>query len=421
MEPQRGSQATLEDLLERVLDKGIVLKLDLIIGLAGIPLIGISLQGAIAAVETMLDYGMMEAWDADTRAYAVREERRREFGFQPGEHPVLDLYGSYHRRRGISRVWQPGRLILTDRRLLLVRSAPPEVLFETLVSAIVGIGRVVHENLGAGRREIVSLALADGTMAGIYAAKPDLLEARLREGIRRLGQAVTEIPAAQLERLDLGAVAGGQLWHRWVPGRGSALWKSGWAALTGTELTWRGDPPQGALLRVPLTGIWGVTIERREFGTLGVRDVLVITRGAGGTAPRPCSRVRAFAHGMRRSGERRLPATGTAMLDLEEGNLRQGLLALVVALLEVVKEALVHAALRRVEGGRLNDAEVERLGDALAELEEAVAQIKAEHGVEKAVQGVRDDLDEVVSKLIDTMIGRERWSSGTERTDAQRA
>jgi hypothetical protein len=32
---------------------------------------------------------------------------------------------------------------------------------------------------------------------------------------------------------------------------------------------------------VPLTEIWGVTIERREFGTLGVRDVLVVTRGAG--------------------------------------------------------------------------------------------------------------------------------------------
>ena len=109
------------------------------------------------------------------------------------------------------------------------------------------------------------------------------------------------------------------------------------------------------------------------------------------------------------------------MLDLEEGNLRQGLLALIVALLEVVKEALVHAALRRVEGGRLSDAEVERLGDALAELEEAVAQIKAEHGVEEAVQGVRDDLDQVVSNLIDTMIGRERWSSETERTHAQRA
>ena len=108
------------------------------------------------------------------------------------------------------------------------------------------------------------------------------------------------------------------------------------------------------------------------------------------------------------------------MLDLEESNLRQGLLALVVALLEVVKDALVHAAVRRVEGGRLTDAEVERLGDALAELEEAVAQIIAEHGVEEAVQSVRDDLDQVVSKLIDTMIGRERWSKEMESSDAQR-
>lgn len=109
------------------------------------------------------------------------------------------------------------------------------------------------------------------------------------------------------------------------------------------------------------------------------------------------------------------------MLDLEEGNLRQGLLALVIALLEVVKEALVHAAVRRVEGGRLSDAEIERLGDALAELEEAVAQIKAEHGVGDAVQSVRDDLDEVVGRLIDTMIGRERWAEEVERTHAQPA
>ena len=95
------------------------------------------------------------------------------------------------------------------------------------------------------------------------------------------------------------------------------------------------------------------------------------------------------------------------MLDLEQGNLRQRLLALVVALLEVVKQALVHVAIRRVEGGRLSDAEVELLCDALAEFEEAVAQIKAEHGIADAVQDVQDDLDEVVSRLIDTMTGRE--------------
>ena len=53
MEPQRGSQATLEDLVERVLDKGIVAGLDHRRG--GDSADRISLQGAIAAIETMLD------------------------------------------------------------------------------------------------------------------------------------------------------------------------------------------------------------------------------------------------------------------------------------------------------------------------------------------------------------------------------
>ena len=108
------------------------------------------------------------------------------------------------------------------------------------------------------------------------------------------------------------------------------------------------------------------------------------------------------------------------MLDLKEGNPGQGLLALVVALLEVVKEALVHAAVRRVEGGTLSDSEIERLGDALAELEDAVDQIKAEHGVADAVRSVRDDLDGLVGDLIHAMAGGPRQED-TRQEDTERA
>jgi Gas vesicle protein len=282
MEPERGSQATLGDLLERVLDKGIVLKLDLIIGVAGIPLIGISLQGAIAAIETMLEHGMMEGWDADSRAYAIRETRRRQLDLQPGEHTVLDTYGSHHHTRGIFRIWRPGRLILTDRRLLLVRPSPHEVLFETPVSAIVGIGRGVRQAIGGSDREIVSLALSDGALATLYTAQPGLLEAGLRERFQRLGQAVTEISPAAVERLDPDAVAEGQLWHHWVPRAGPAEWKSGWAVLTGTGFSWRPDVPHGTVLPVPVTEIWGLRVVRRELGVLGERDVLAITFGSDG-------------------------------------------------------------------------------------------------------------------------------------------
>jgi cyanate permease len=50
----------LVDLLDRILDKGLVLSADVIITLAGVPLVAVNLRAAIASVETMLDYGVMK-------------------------------------------------------------------------------------------------------------------------------------------------------------------------------------------------------------------------------------------------------------------------------------------------------------------------------------------------------------------------
>ena len=68
MEPERNIKATLVDLLDRVLDKGLVIHADLIISVAGVPLIGVNLRAAIAGMETMVEYGMMKAWDDSIRA-----------------------------------------------------------------------------------------------------------------------------------------------------------------------------------------------------------------------------------------------------------------------------------------------------------------------------------------------------------------
>ncbi len=63
--PERESD--LVDLVDRLLNKGLILNADLIVSVAGIPLIGINLRAAIASIETMLDYGMMETWDKSIR------------------------------------------------------------------------------------------------------------------------------------------------------------------------------------------------------------------------------------------------------------------------------------------------------------------------------------------------------------------
>lgn len=283
MEPQRQSQATLADLLERVLDKGVLLKLDLVVGVAGIPLIGISVQGAIAAIETMLAYGMMESWDDRIRAHASSEAQGRQIELAQDEHIVLELYGSVHRARGILRAWRPGRLVLTSQRLLVIRRSPPETLFETRICDIAGIARRMTENAGAGLKEIIHIALGDGTLAALYTPQPDILQAGLRERCQDLGHAIAELPSANFDRLDPGAVAEGQLWHSPGGTQGPRRWRPGWAVLTPAHLTWWADPAgdddhagQSTVLRVPVTGIRGLTVHRHA-GAHGGSDVLVVT------------------------------------------------------------------------------------------------------------------------------------------------
>jgi len=93
-------------------------------------------------------------------------------------------------------------------------------------------------------------------------------------------------------------------------------------------------------------------------------------------------------------------------LEVDEGNLKQGLLGLVVALVEIIQETLERQAIRRMEGGKLTGEEIERLGNALIELDEALEHIKK---VEETVKSVRNGLDQIADDVIDKMVDSERW------------
>jgi hypothetical protein len=78
MNPTRDTHTTLVDLLDRILEKGLILDADLIIHVAGVPLIGVKLKAAIAGIETMLKFGIWEDWDAAQRAVATEQQRKKE-------------------------------------------------------------------------------------------------------------------------------------------------------------------------------------------------------------------------------------------------------------------------------------------------------------------------------------------------------
>lgn len=92
MEPVRDTQSALVDLLDRILDKGLVIYADVIVSVAGVPLIGVNLRAALAGMETMLKYGVMVDWDEKCRAWEMdnRMEKKSEVSSIRGEEVVMN-------------------------------------------------------------------------------------------------------------------------------------------------------------------------------------------------------------------------------------------------------------------------------------------------------------------------------------------
>jgi hypothetical protein len=98
------------------------------------------------------------------------------------------------------------------------------------------------------------------------------------------------------------------------------------------------------------------------------------------------------------------------VLDIDEKSLKHGVLGLVIALVEVIRDALKLQAMKRMESGSLTEGEVERLGEALMDLDIAIEEIKQEQGIVESVKSIRDGLDEIVDDILDRMINPESWS-----------
>lgn len=139
MTPKREPHATLVDLLDRVFDKGLVIHADLIVSVAGIPLIGVNLRAALAGMETMLKYGVMQAWDEKTRAWE-RENRKKINENLPAEEKVIfKMQGTRHSTEGLYQTWAYGRFYLTADRLILYHETFNTILFETPLHEIRGL------------------------------------------------------------------------------------------------------------------------------------------------------------------------------------------------------------------------------------------------------------------------------------------
>ena len=68
-------------------------------------------------------------------------------------------------------------------------------------------------------------------------------------------------------------------------------------------------------------------------------------------------------------------------IDVDPEAVENGLARLVLTVIELLRDVLEHQAVRRMDGGTLDESEVERLGLALMRLDERMQEIKGVFGL----------------------------------------
>jgi hypothetical protein len=243
MQPTRDPQATLPDLIEVLLNKGVYLNLDLIVSVADIPLIGVNLRATIAGIETMLEYGMMRQWDEETRKW-VQQSVRAHLPLDEGEEIIAKMAGG-HYQDNFYRTWRPGRVYLTSKRLIVHRRDPAETLWQARLNSIASVTALSESSIGGGERTRILIRLVDGTEAKLSAIEPE----RLIDLVRHQRGDAAETGSAEGCHEDGQVLREGHMWCLETLSSGST-WRGGHARLTKSELVWKSPLDTRARVRV---------------------------------------------------------------------------------------------------------------------------------------------------------------------------
>ena len=264
MEPSR-LECDINDVLDKLLNKGLVLNADLIISVAGIPLLGVNLRAAIAGMETMLEYGMMEAWDKSIREWYNKEIVGRVTPpLAKGEEVIIRTFGSIWSSQGIINTWKPGFLYLTNNRLFLWRKEPPEMLFEVSLNKIEGLV-VKKENHFKKERDELYLQFDCGEVARIHVSNVTELKQAIKVIVGKELEDRIVIPS---ERTPLPKgeeiIKEEKLWYLF-PAQGilGETWRPGRLYLTNKRLFWVYRADNQKMFEVPLDKVTDVNVKAR--------------------------------------------------------------------------------------------------------------------------------------------------------------
>jgi len=288
MEPSRDTHATLVDLLDRILDKGLVINADIIISVAGIPLIGVNLRAALAGMETMLKYGVMQAWDEKSRTWE-REHRKKTLpSLLEGEEIALKMYGSYYYCKGIYAAWKPGYFYLTNKRLILYRQDFDEITFQMPLEEIKALVTREEAHFVKGKKkQLLYLIDKQDQVHRLSAVETNQLKDAIEQRMRDMGFSLEENPV--LPELEDEQIAGSLMEEERVVHRGKKVWylvpaegiqqetwRPGHLYLTDKRLIWWYDFDKKMVFDVSIDRISNVISDIRKVSGLDSKKERVL-------------------------------------------------------------------------------------------------------------------------------------------------
>jgi ssDNA-binding Zn-finger/Zn-ribbon topoisomerase 1 len=287
MEPSRDTHATLVDLLDRILDKGLVINADIIISVAGIPLIGVNLRAALAGMETMLKYGVMQAWDEKSRAWEREHRKKNVLSLVEGEEIALKMYGSYYYSKGIYNSWKPGYFYLTNKRLILYRQDFDEITFQIPLEEIKALVTREEAHFVKGKKkQVLCLIDKQDQVHRLSAVEINQLKDAIEQKLVTMGLSLESSPVfPEFEKGPIDfLIEGEEVTHRgekvWylVPASNiqQETWRPGHLYLTNKRLCWWYDFDKKLIFDVPIDRIVMVNTEMRKISGLDSKKEKVL-------------------------------------------------------------------------------------------------------------------------------------------------
>jgi len=122
-----------------VLDKGLVIQADLIVSVAGIPLIGGQPSGRIGRHGNHVEIRRHAGMGRKNPGMGAGKQKGKKEHLLAGENVMFKMQGARHSTEGLYKTWQYGRFYLTPDRLILYHETFSNILFETPLHEIRGL------------------------------------------------------------------------------------------------------------------------------------------------------------------------------------------------------------------------------------------------------------------------------------------